>query len=194
MKRESRTVDQSDQVDALTQRHLPLVHLLVDTRSELMDLAVASGLQVLQTILEDDRTAICGQRYQHQMGIIEIHTWNCTADDIDRPNRLVWDLGPGPQVSWRQVVKAAKLVRDVLNTLGLRSWVKTTGGRTARRRPPEAPANRRRMPRLLARRQRGHREDRTAVLHDSVRELDETPDRWTLLTVPRRVRHLRADP
>jgi len=32
-------------------------------------------------------------------------------------------------VSWRQVVKAATLVRDVLKTLKLRSWVKTTGGR-----------------------------------------------------------------
>jgi bifunctional non-homologous end joining protein LigD len=64
-----------------------------------------------------------------QMGIVEIHTWNSTADDIDRPNRLVWDLDPGPQVSWKQVVKAAELVRDVLKTLGLRSWVKTTGGR-----------------------------------------------------------------
>jgi putative transposase len=67
MKRESRTVDRSDQVDSLPQRHLPLVDLLVDTRSALMDLAVASGLQVLEAMLEDDRTAICGHRYQHQM-------------------------------------------------------------------------------------------------------------------------------
>ena len=66
MKRESRTVDRSDQVDSITQRHLPLVDLLVNTRSELMELAIASGLQVLQTMLEDDRTTICGQRYQHQ--------------------------------------------------------------------------------------------------------------------------------
>ena len=48
------------------QRHLPLVDLLVDTRAELMELAVASGLQVLTTMLEEDRTAICGPRYQHQ--------------------------------------------------------------------------------------------------------------------------------
>ena len=41
MKRESRTVDRSDQIDSLTQRHLPLVDLLVDTRSELMELAIA---------------------------------------------------------------------------------------------------------------------------------------------------------
>ena len=66
MKRESRTVDRPDQVDSPTQRHLPLVDLLVDTRAELMELAVASGLQVLTTMLEEDRTAICGRRYQHQ--------------------------------------------------------------------------------------------------------------------------------
>jgi putative transposase len=66
MKRESRTVDRSNQVDSPTQRHLPLVDLLVDTRAELMELAVNSGLKVLHTMLEEDRTAICGPRYQHQ--------------------------------------------------------------------------------------------------------------------------------
>ena len=64
-----------------------------------------------------------------QMGIVEIHTWNSTAEDIERPNRIVWDLDPGPGVSWKQVVKAAGEVRTVLSTLGLDSWVKTTGGR-----------------------------------------------------------------
>jgi putative transposase len=68
MKRESRTPDRSVQVDSPAQRHLPLVDLLVDTRAELMELAVASGLQVLTTMLEEDRTAICGRRYQHQEG------------------------------------------------------------------------------------------------------------------------------
>ena len=65
MKRESRTLDRSAQVDFPSQRHLPLVDLLVDTRAELMELAVTSGLQVLTTMLEEDRTAICGPRYQH---------------------------------------------------------------------------------------------------------------------------------
>jgi bifunctional non-homologous end joining protein LigD len=64
-----------------------------------------------------------------QMGIVEIHTWNSTTGDIERPNRIIWDLDPGPSVTWKQVVQAARLVRDVLKTLGLKSWVKTTGGR-----------------------------------------------------------------
>ena len=46
-------------------RHLPLVDLLVDARSELFELAVRSGLKVLETMLEADRTAICGPRYAH---------------------------------------------------------------------------------------------------------------------------------
>jgi len=66
MKRESRIVDRSDQVDSPTQRHLPMVDLLVDTRAELLELAVSSGLNVLSAMLEEDRTAICGLRYQHQ--------------------------------------------------------------------------------------------------------------------------------
>src|SRR5258708_20438659 len=66
MKRESRTVDPSHQVDSPLQRHLPLVDLLVDMRAELMELAVASGLKVLTTMLEADRTAICGPRYAHE--------------------------------------------------------------------------------------------------------------------------------
>ena len=66
MKRESRTVDRSHQVDSSIQRHLPLVDLLVETRAELKELAVASGLKVLTAMLKADRTAICGPRYQHQ--------------------------------------------------------------------------------------------------------------------------------
>ena len=67
MKQESRTADRSHQVDSPSHRHLPLVDLLVDTRVELMELAVASGLKVLHTMLEADRTAMCGPRYQHQV-------------------------------------------------------------------------------------------------------------------------------
>jgi len=63
MKRESRTVDRSHQGDTPCQRHLPLIDLLVDTRAELMELAITSGLRVLTTMLEEDRTASCGVRY-----------------------------------------------------------------------------------------------------------------------------------
>jgi putative transposase len=46
-------------------RHLPLVDLLVDTKTELLELALRSGLKVFTAMLEEDRTAICGPRYAH---------------------------------------------------------------------------------------------------------------------------------
>lgn len=61
--KKSRIVTRSVPVE--TARHLPLVDLLVDARSELFELAVRSGLKVLETMLEEDRTAICGPRYAH---------------------------------------------------------------------------------------------------------------------------------
>lgn len=64
-----------------------------------------------------------------QIDVIEIHTWNTRADDVERPDRVVLDLDPGDGVAWREVVAAARRVRALLAALGLKSWVKTTGGR-----------------------------------------------------------------
>src|ERR1043166_2997208 len=64
-----------------------------------------------------------------QMGVLEIHTWNSTTDDIERPNRIIWDLDPGPAVKWADVVRAARRVRELMHALDLETWVKTTGGK-----------------------------------------------------------------
>ncbi|MDB4966119.1 MAG: ligase [Myxococcales bacterium] len=63
-----------------------------------------------------------------QIDILEIHTWSSRADDVDRPDRIVIDLDPGAGVTFRDVVAAARRVRAKLESLGLESWVKTTGG------------------------------------------------------------------
>jgi bifunctional non-homologous end joining protein LigD len=63
-----------------------------------------------------------------QRNIIELHTWNSTADHLETPDRIVLDLDPGPQVEWRDMVDAASQVRQALQGLGLKAWVKTTGG------------------------------------------------------------------
>ena len=64
--KQSRTVSPRPRVES--PRLLPLVDLLVDARTELFELAVRSGLKVLETMLEEDRTAICGPRYAHVGG------------------------------------------------------------------------------------------------------------------------------
>lgn len=53
-------------VESPAVRTLPLVELLIDTKAELFELMVRSGLRVLDAMLEEDRTALCGPRYAHQ--------------------------------------------------------------------------------------------------------------------------------
>ena len=64
--KQSRTVPRRRQSVSPTPRHLPLVDILIDTQAELQELVVASGLKVLEAMLEEDRAAVCGPRYAHQ--------------------------------------------------------------------------------------------------------------------------------
>ncbi|MCX5771817.1 MAG: DNA ligase D [Candidatus Hydrogenedentes bacterium] len=64
-----------------------------------------------------------------QFGALELHPWGSNEKKIEQPDRITFDLDPGPDVPWDAVVTAAHLVRDRLEEAGLRSFVKTTGGK-----------------------------------------------------------------
>ncbi len=64
-----------------------------------------------------------------QLGVLEIHTWGALADDVERPDRLILDLDPGPDVAWEAVRDAALLVREHIEGLGAAAFAKTTGGK-----------------------------------------------------------------
>jgi bifunctional non-homologous end joining protein LigD len=63
-----------------------------------------------------------------QMDVLEMHTWNTRIENVERPDRIVFDIDPGRYVAWKQVVETARLVRRMLETVGLASFPKTTGG------------------------------------------------------------------
>ncbi|HVV99077.1 MAG TPA: DNA ligase D [Planctomycetaceae bacterium] len=64
-----------------------------------------------------------------QMGVLEMHPWGARVDDIEAPDRLIFDLDPDVTVEWKRVVEDARRVRDLLAELELQSFVKTTGGK-----------------------------------------------------------------
>ena len=64
-----------------------------------------------------------------QMGALEVHVWGALATDPEHPDRLVFDLDPAPDVDFQATIAGARALRELLEELGLQSWVKTTGGK-----------------------------------------------------------------
>ena len=64
-----------------------------------------------------------------QGDIVELHVWNATVDRMEQPDRIVFDLDPGEDVTWPRVLDAARLLRTALEKLGLECWPKLTGGK-----------------------------------------------------------------
>ncbi len=64
-----------------------------------------------------------------QMGVLEVHPWGSQNDDLERADRLIFDLDPDEALGWEQVTTAADDVRARLRAIGLESFLKTTGGK-----------------------------------------------------------------
>ncbi|MCA1562204.1 MAG: non-homologous end-joining DNA ligase [Acidobacteria bacterium] len=93
--------------------------------------------KVGEYLVADSVTAIVGLV---QMGVVEIHTWNSKPDHLELPDRIIWDLDPGPAVPWSRIVRAATMLRAALEVLGLKAWIKTTGGQGLHVVVPVVPA------------------------------------------------------
>ncbi|WP_158044884.1 non-homologous end-joining DNA ligase [Skermanella pratensis] len=64
-----------------------------------------------------------------QACVLELHPWGATTDDLERPDRIVFDLDPNEGVPWAHVVEGARAIHAALKDLGLRGFVKATGGK-----------------------------------------------------------------
>jgi bifunctional non-homologous end joining protein LigD len=91
---------------------------------ERMEIAEEEGSGIYMFV--DDLTGLVALA---QLGVLELHTWGAHADDVERPDQLVFDVDPDLAVGWEDVVATALLLRERLGDLGLDSFVKTTGGK-----------------------------------------------------------------
>ena len=107
--------------DCFFQKH---PHDAVPTELETVDIEESSGVGTYVVANSIDAVIRLVQ-----LGVLELHTWGASLPALERPDRLIFDLDPDPQLPWQRVVEGAHLTRALLHELGLVSFAKTTGGK-----------------------------------------------------------------
>jgi bifunctional non-homologous end joining protein LigD len=97
---------------------IPTVEIEVSTREK------PRQRRKIQAPLVNDELALL---WMVNMGCIDLNTWYSRVDKLDRPDFVLFDLDPSPDVAFRETVEVALLVKETLDTLGLESFPKTSG-------------------------------------------------------------------
>ncbi|WP_293868517.1 MULTISPECIES: DNA ligase D [unclassified Sphingomonas] len=64
-----------------------------------------------------------------QMGTIEFHGWGARIEDVEKADRLVFDLDPDVGLDFEAVRSAAFHFREILQSIGLETFPMPTGGK-----------------------------------------------------------------
>jgi bifunctional non-homologous end joining protein LigD len=97
---------------------IPTVELMVSTRE------TPRRRRKIQAPLVNDELALL---WMVNMGCIDLNTWYSRVDKSERPDFVLFDLDPSPDVGFRETVQVALLVKQALDALGLESFPKTSG-------------------------------------------------------------------
>jgi len=81
------------------------------------------GSRLVDFVLVNSREALL---WMVQMNCIDMNAWYSRVDKPERPDYVVFDLDP-PDDGFANAIKVAHLVREALEELDLRSYVKTSG-------------------------------------------------------------------
>ncbi len=101
-----------------------------------------------------------------QYGVVEIHIWGCTIEELEKPDQIVFDLDPDEGVEVKAVREAALDIRARLDDLSLPNFVKTSGGKGYHVLVPLKPS--------------ADWEEVKTFAHDFARALEQAaPDRYT---------------
>jgi bifunctional non-homologous end joining protein LigD len=78
----------------------------------------------IQAPIVDDELALL---WMVNMGCIDCNTWYSRIDKPDRPDWVLFDLDPSPDVGFPETVRVALLIKQALDVLDLTSFAKTSG-------------------------------------------------------------------
>ena len=75
--------------------------------------------------IEDERGLVAAV----QMGVLELHIWGCHVDDVEKPDRMVFDLDPDEGLGFEQVRDGRERNARPAEGLRLESFPMVTGGK-----------------------------------------------------------------
>lgn len=101
-------------------------HAMAGMSKAIKEIHIAGGETKKKYLYIDDEDGLFGLV---QIGVLEIHDWSVTLKNIAKPDRLVFDLDPDAGLDMAIVKSAAQEVHDFLADLGLKSFLKGTGGK-----------------------------------------------------------------
>ncbi|MCL2445849.1 MAG: non-homologous end-joining DNA ligase [Oscillospiraceae bacterium] len=64
-----------------------------------------------------------------QQNTVEFHAWGSRIDALEQPDMMVFDLDPDEGLALEQVRQGARDLKKILDKLGLKSYLKTSGGK-----------------------------------------------------------------
>ncbi len=64
-----------------------------------------------------------------QMNSYEFHLWGSTIKDLNHPDIMVFDLDPDEKLSLVKLRQGVRDLKEILDELGLKSYLKTSGGK-----------------------------------------------------------------
>ena len=85
----------------------------------------ATDQHLVDVLLIDDEAGLI---WLANTGAIELHLWGARLPDLAMPDMVVFDLDPGDEATFEDVLRAAVILHERLEGLGLRSYPKTSGG------------------------------------------------------------------
>jgi bifunctional non-homologous end joining protein LigD len=86
----------------------------------------ASSAKTSRLLLVDDAASLI---WLANRGAIEFHFWLSRTSNLNEPDLAVFDLDPGDQAGFRDVLTAALRLRDLLAKKDLTGYPKTSGGK-----------------------------------------------------------------
>jgi bifunctional non-homologous end joining protein LigD len=99
---------------------IPTFRALVSTRTK------ERTKKWIELPVVDDHLALL---WMVNMGCIDMNTWYSRVDRPDRPDFVLFDLDPTPEVPWTQTIEVALILKSLLDALALASFPKTSGGK-----------------------------------------------------------------